>query len=72
MRKLKLGDRDETNKITEDVVKFYQAYETFSKLINSSENLIKVELKPGTLILIDNFRVLHGRTYFKVRKIYYL
>lgn len=48
-------------------IEFYEAYEKFSQLIHDSESAIRVSLKPGTVIFIDNYRVFHARTEFKVR-----
>ena len=33
-------------------------------LIHQKNNQIRCKLQPGQLLLIDNFRVLHGRTGF--------
>ncbi|KAE9555141.1 hypothetical protein FO519_001636 [Halicephalobus sp. NKZ332] len=47
------------------VVGFYEAYEAFSKFVHRPENVIKTSLQPGTVIFIDNYRVLHARTAFR-------
>uniref|UniRef100_A0A914YZ83 Trimethyllysine dioxygenase, mitochondrial n=1 Tax=Panagrolaimus superbus TaxID=310955 RepID=A0A914YZ83_9BILA len=47
------------------VITFYEAYEAFSQLIHKSEFALNISLKPGTVIFIDNFRVLHARTAFR-------
>lgn len=66
MHILKLNDHEENYESIEKTVKFYQSYEAFSKLTNEPESILKIQLEPGTLILIDNFRVFHGRTAFNV------
>uniref|UniRef100_A0A914CN12 TauD/TfdA-like domain-containing protein n=1 Tax=Acrobeloides nanus TaxID=290746 RepID=A0A914CN12_9BILA len=48
-----------------ETVKFYEAYEKFSQLCNAPEAAIKIALKPGTVIFIDNYRVFHSRTEFQ-------
>uniref|UniRef100_A0AC35ET81 Trimethyllysine dioxygenase, mitochondrial n=1 Tax=Panagrolaimus sp. PS1159 TaxID=55785 RepID=A0AC35ET81_9BILA len=48
-----------------NVITFYEAYEAFSQLIHKPEFALKISLKPGTVIFIDNYRVLHARTAFK-------
>lgn len=59
---------DDVEKSVKDIVKFYEAYETYSKLIHSPENNIELALKPGIVLFCDNFRVLHARTAFEVNE----
>ncbi|CAI5443222.1 unnamed protein product [Caenorhabditis angaria] len=47
------------------VLKFYEAYEAFSRLCHDSKYSISIKLQPGMVIFIDNFRVLHSRTGFE-------
>lgn len=49
-----------------NLLNFYEAYEAFTKIIYSKELLFTLNLQPGTVIFIDNYRVLHGRTSFQV------
>uniref|UniRef100_F1L4V1 Trimethyllysine dioxygenase, mitochondrial n=1 Tax=Ascaris suum TaxID=6253 RepID=F1L4V1_ASCSU len=49
----------------EDVVDFYKAYEWFSKLAHDPSSELRVSLKPGTVVFLDNFRILHARTAFQ-------
>jgi len=44
--------------------KFYAAYRTFGRMINDPANQITFKLAPGDLFIVDNERVLHGRTGF--------
>uniref|UniRef100_A0A0M3JAT1 Trimethyllysine dioxygenase, mitochondrial (inferred by orthology to a human protein) n=1 Tax=Anisakis simplex TaxID=6269 RepID=A0A0M3JAT1_ANISI len=51
---------------TDDIIKFYKAYERLSKLVHDTKNQLEISLKPGNVIFIDNFRVLHARKAFQV------
>jgi alpha-ketoglutarate-dependent taurine dioxygenase len=44
--------------------KFYAAYGQLARLLNEAEKSVVCRLQPGDLVLIDNTRVLHGRTAF--------
>ncbi|CAN6646432.1 hypothetical protein TRVA0_021S02124 [Trichomonascus vanleenenianus] len=46
----------------EDVVKFYKAIRIWKKLLLENEFVVK--LVPGTCLIFDNWRVLHGRKAF--------
>ena len=51
--------------LAEDLIQpFYDAYRTFVGLLGSAELQIKFKLAPGDLFIVDNERVLHGRTGF--------
>jgi gamma-butyrobetaine dioxygenase len=41
---------------------FYDAYRAFGRLVGSAELSIRFKLEPGDLFIVDNERVLHGRT----------
>jgi gamma-butyrobetaine dioxygenase len=41
---------------------FYDAYRAFGRLLGSPELLIRFKLEAGDLFIVDNERVLHGRT----------
>lgn len=43
---------------------FYEAYRTFALMLESSEFQVCFRLDPGDLYIVDNTRVLHGRTAF--------
>ncbi len=43
---------------------YYKARKKLSDLYNSEKNRIEFKLKPGDLMMMDNYRVLHGRTKF--------
>ena len=43
---------------------YYQARNKISEMYNSDKFLVKFKLKPGDLLMMDNYRLLHGRTEF--------
>lgn len=44
---------------------YYSAYHTFAKMLQSPRNQISFQLEPGDLYIVDNRRVLHGRTIYR-------
>ncbi len=51
------------NKLSE----FYKARALFIKLCNSKKFMIKFKLSPGDLLIMDNYRTLHGRTSYDMK-----
>jgi gamma-butyrobetaine dioxygenase len=50
-------------RLPEDVVaEFYEAYQRFGRMLESPDFRIQFKLAPGDLFIVDNLRVLHGRT----------
>jgi gamma-butyrobetaine dioxygenase len=47
-----------------DVEPYYAAYRTFGHMLEAPEYQLRVALAPGDLVIVDNLRVLHGRTAF--------
>ncbi|CAB3411506.1 unnamed protein product [Caenorhabditis bovis] len=45
-------------------LQFYKAYEEFSRICHDPANSVRFSLTPGSVIFIDNHRVLHARTQF--------
>ena len=43
---------------------YYLARNNLSKLYNSNEYRIEFKLSPGDLLMMDNYRLLHGRTSY--------
>ena len=43
-------------------VRYYEAYRQFGRMLDSSGYRIQFRLDPGDLFIVDNTRVLHGRT----------
>ena len=52
--------------LPEETVRFYEAYQYFARLVNHPAQQVQLRLRPGTVLFIDNFRVLHGRQAFQV------
>ncbi|CAJ0607308.1 unnamed protein product [Cylicocyclus nassatus] len=48
-----------------DALAYYQSYSAFSSICHAPENSTAISLRPGTVIFLDNYRVLHSRTSFK-------
>ncbi|KAF5392276.1 hypothetical protein D9757_001559 [Collybiopsis confluens] len=53
---------------TDAVTAFYNALRTFHSLLTSADSEYRVQLEPGTAVIIDNHRVLHGRSAFTGRR----
>ena len=48
-----------------DIVgEYYEAYQRFGRMLESPEFRIQFKLAPGDLFIVDNLRVLHGRTAY--------
>tara|TARA_A100001011_G_scaffold367098_1_gene420233 strand:- start:2074 stop:3186 length:1113 start_codon:yes stop_codon:yes gene_type:complete len=45
---------------------FYKARALFIKLCNSKKFMIQFKLEPGDMMIMDNYRTLHGRTAFNM------
>ena len=45
---------------------FYKARSLFIKLCNSKKFMIQFKLEPGDLMIMDNYRTLHGRTAYSM------
>ena len=46
----------------EEVEAYYAAYQRFGRLLEDERYRIQFKLEPGDLFIVDNLRVLHGRT----------
>ncbi|XP_043076765.1 trimethyllysine dioxygenase, mitochondrial-like isoform X2 [Puntigrus tetrazona] len=58
-------DRSVINTVPHDVVRrWYGAHRQLSAELRSPDNELWVKLKPGKVLFIDNWRVLHGRESF--------
>jgi len=53
-----------TNLSFPQVPKFYEALRAFNEILRSKEMELYYQLTKGTVVVFDNFRVLHGRTSF--------
>lgn len=60
-----IRDRAVFNTIPQsEVGLFYDAYRLLGEEINKEENQFWIKLQPGTVLFVDNWRVLHGRSAF--------
>ncbi|KAM4696489.1 trimethyllysine dioxygenase, mitochondrial [Rhinophrynus dorsalis] len=58
-------DRAVINTVPHDTVRrWYSAHRTLTKELRRPENELWVKLKPGKVLFVDNWRVLHGRESF--------
>ena len=48
----------------QDVVKFYAALKEWTLLLKRKRNELWIQLQPGTVVMFNNWRVLHGRAAF--------
>ncbi|GJQ76032.1 hypothetical protein Trydic_g18085 [Trypoxylus dichotomus] len=46
------------------IMDFYRAYVQFGKEIKKKSNEFWIQLEPGTILFIDNWRVMHGRSEY--------
>jgi trimethyllysine dioxygenase len=46
------------------VLDFYKALSEWTRLLRSPKNELWLQLSPGTLVMFNNWRVLHGRSSF--------
>ncbi|KAF9561975.1 Trimethyllysine dioxygenase [Agrocybe pediades] len=62
-------DRSVMNHISPDLVeKWYDAIRLWNKCLTSPDSEYWVQLQPGTVIVVDNHRVLHGRSSFNGKR----
>jgi gamma-butyrobetaine dioxygenase len=47
-----------------EIAAFYDAYRSFAQLVRDPELAVTFRLRPGDCLVLDNTRVLHGRTAF--------
>jgi gamma-butyrobetaine dioxygenase len=47
-----------------EIVAFYDAYRSFVQLLGNPELTLTFRLRPGDCLILDNTRILHGRTGF--------
>ncbi|WVO15285.1 trimethyllysine dioxygenase [Cryptococcus depauperatus] len=49
---------------SKELQQWYQAARKYEELVNSEDAQYWVKLRPGTVLVIDNWRVMHGRSAF--------
>ena len=64
VRRLRFNNFDRGSLPPSDSEKFYEAYVQLGKIIDDENFAFKKRLPPGTILFVDNFRVMHGRTAF--------
>lgn len=58
-------DRSPLHTVPPDQIKqFYKSYAALTKEIRKTENEVWLTLKPGMVLFVDNWRVMHGRSAF--------
>ncbi|XP_054764837.2 gamma-butyrobetaine dioxygenase-like [Lytechinus pictus] len=77
---LRLNEKNEVDRISfsdhgrsamnrmqvDDVIKTYKALSLFTALLYAPENVFEYNMKDGDMLIMDNYRVLHGRKSFTV------
>lgn len=53
----------------EDMAHFYDSYEALTNIIRRQESEFWIKLKPGMVLLVDNWRVMHGRSGFTGKRV---
>ncbi|CEF66940.1 Trimethyllysine dioxygenase, mitochondrial [Strongyloides ratti] len=48
---------------------FYQSYTKFNEILNDEDNTLEISLNPGTVMFMDNKRILHARKEFEGKRI---
>ncbi|TFK40225.1 hypothetical protein BDQ12DRAFT_680544 [Crucibulum laeve] len=62
-------DRSVMNHLEPDLVeKWYDAIRTWHRCLTSPDSEYWVQLQPGTAVVVDNHRILHGRSAFDGRR----
>lgn len=52
-----------------EVGTFYKHLQLLVSLVRQKENIYKFNLRPGNVMIIDNWRLLHGRTSFVGKRV---
>lgn len=55
----------------EESRRFHHAYRLLHKHVNDQDNWLKIALRPGTTLIFDNWRNLHGRMGYVGKRIFY-
>lgn len=53
-----------------NINEFYESYAHFIEILNREDMYWKHGLQPGTVMIYNNWRVLHGRTSFTGKRIF--
>ncbi|KAK7090881.1 trimethyllysine dioxygenase, mitochondrial-like [Littorina saxatilis] len=53
----------------QDIPHFYDSYAALTNIIRSKDSAFWIKLNPGMVLLVDNWRVMHGRSSFTGRRV---
>jgi gamma-butyrobetaine dioxygenase len=53
--------------LAETLARYYAARQHFYRLITSNELTVCLKLDAGEMLIMDNYRLLHGRTAFQLK-----
>jgi trimethyllysine dioxygenase len=54
----------------DEMVAFYRAYAALHRRLNDRDSWLTVALRPGMVLIFDNWRVLHGRMAYAGKRVY--
>ena len=54
-----------------DMAAFYAAYSAFNRHVLDQRNWLKIPLRPGMALILDNWRCLHGRMGYTGKRVFY-
>lgn len=64
-----MNDRAFFNQLRqEEMLTFYKHYKALATEIQLEQNEWRFKLEPGTVCIVDNWRLLHGRTAYSGRR----
>ncbi|SHM51512.1 TauD/TfdA family dioxygenase [Halomonas cupida] len=68
VRRVRYSNRTERVALlpSDQLREYYAARQAFYRLISSDELTLKLKLDPGQMLIMDNYRLLHGRTAFQL------
>uniref|UniRef100_A0A0K0DW55 Trimethyllysine dioxygenase, mitochondrial n=1 Tax=Strongyloides stercoralis TaxID=6248 RepID=A0A0K0DW55_STRER len=52
-----------------NLINFYQSYIKFNEILTDQDNTLEISLNPGTVMFMDNKRILHARKEFEGKRI---
>lgn len=61
-------DRAEMHLSVEEAHEFYRAYRALTELVRDDTYKRWIQLEPGTMVFVDNWRVMHGRSSFSGKR----
>jgi trimethyllysine dioxygenase len=61
---IRFNNADRSALRLKDTITFYKALHEWIKLLKSPEFELRIKLRPGMLVMFNNWRILHGRSSF--------